>query len=260
MKKKFCTLTTVAFMMLLLVSLGAINCVRAQGPTRISWGMVVEPTVDGEWTSPDEWTDGGDITTIGEDVFFTSTWLYGADDVMTHWLVEFYSDTTDDAEDYWEFCMDGNADGGSAPQADDFKFVITGHTDLVWYQGTGTGWDVADLDETEITWANSLSDSPSDSTEHYILEFVIGKNTGTVLLTIEWNCRLAVYDASNSEAGELAWPEGSDADDPSSYGIESYTSETVPEGLSFGVMVLLSSAAVIGASVVLRKRSKKGQI
>jgi hypothetical protein len=257
MRKKFCTISMVAFMALLLVSVGAINCASAQSVERISWGMVVEPTVDGMWTSPDEWTDGGDVTTIGEDVSFTSTWYYGADDVSTHWLVEFISDTTEDAEDYWEFCMDGMADGGSAPSAGDFKFVITGHTDLVWYEGDGTGWAVADLDESEIEWANALSESPTDSTEHWILEFVIGKNTGTVQLTIMWNCRLAVYDASNSEAGELAWPPDSDADDPTTYGIENYTSETIPEGLSLGVLVLLSSAAVVVATVVLRKRSKK---
>ncbi len=257
MRKKFCTITMVAFMVLLLVSLGAINCASAQTVERVSWGEVVPPTIDGAWTSPDEWTDGGDVTTIGEDVSFTSTWIFGTEAVVTEWLVEFYSDTTDDAEDYWEFCMDGMADGGSAPSAGDYKFVITGHTDLVWYEGDGTGWTEASFDETEIEWANALSESPSDSTEHWILEFVIPKNTGTVQLTIVWNCRLAVYDASNAGAGELAWPEGSDADDPSSYGIENYTSDTVPEGLSFGVLVLLSSAAVIGATVVLRKRSKK---
>ena len=73
---------------------------------------------------------------------------------------------------------------------------------------------------------------------------------------ILWNIRIAAYDASNPEAGELAWPEGSDADVPEGWGLENYTSETIPEGLSFGVLVLLSSAAVIVATVVLRKRSK----
>ena len=255
MKKKFCTIIMVAFMTLLLVSVGAINCVRAQGTERTSWSTQLAPTHDGMWTSEDEWTDG-EITVIGEDVAFRSTWEMG-DFVNTRWIIEFFSDTTDDPEDYWEFCMDGMADGGSAPSAGDYKFVITGHTDLVWYEGSGTGWDVADFGESEIEWANALSDSPTNSTPHWILEFTIPKNDGAVQLTIVWNLRVGVYDASNSEAGELAWPEGSDADDPSSYGIENYQMAPIPEGLSFGVMVLLSSAAVIGASVVLRKRSKK---
>jgi len=252
MKKKFCTIITIAFMALLLLSVGAINCVSAQADERISWSEVVPPTVDGAWTSDDEWTDGGDVTTIGEDVSFTSTWFYG-DAVVTEWLVEFLSDTTDDAADYVEFCMDGgDLVGGTAPQADDFKFVITGHTDLVWYQGDGSGWTEVSLDETEIEWANALSTSPTDSTEHWILEFVIPKNVGTVQLGVTWYLRLAVYDADTQSLA--VWPEGSDADVPDTWGLENYTSETIPEGFSFGVMVLLSSVAVVVAAVGLRKR------
>lgn len=251
MKKKFCTLITIAFMVFLLVSVGAINFASAQTDERISWSMVVQPTYDGMWTPEDEWTDGGDVNTIGEDVSFTSTWFFG-DAVVTQWLVEFLSDTTDDAEDYWEFCMDGDMGGGSAPQMGDYKFVITGHTDLVWYEGDGSGWTEVSLDETEITWANALSTSPTDGTEHWVLEFEIPKNTGTVALDITWNLRLAVYDASTETTA--AWPEGSDADDPSTWGMENYTSETIPEGFSFGVMVLLSSVAVVVAAVGLRKR------
>jgi len=257
MKKKVYTIIMIAFMTLLLVSIGAINCVSAQGVERISWTTVVYPTIDGEWNPDEEWTDGGDVTTIGEDVSFTSTWDFvSMEEVYTRWLVEFLSDTTDDDEDYWELCFDGDQSGGSAPQEGDFKFVITGHTDLVWYEGDGTGWTEKELDESEMDWASSLSASPTDSTPHQILEFQTNKHGGTWQLGITWNVRVAAYDASNPDAGVLAWPEGSDANDPSGWGIENYTSETIPEGLSFGVLVLLSSAAVIGATVVLRKRSK----
>jgi hypothetical protein len=255
MEKKFCTITMVAFMMLLLVSVGAISCVRAQGAERISWATIVTPTIDGEWNPDDEWSDG-EITPVGEDAACRSTWDM-PDDVWTRWVVEFFSDTTDDPEDYWEFCTDGYQEGGSAPQAGDFKFVITGHADLVWYEGDGTGWAVADLDASEMEWANALSASPTNSTEHWILEFQIPKNSGTVLLSMLWNLRVAVYDASNPDAGVQAWPPDSDADVPDTWGIENFTMEAIPEGLSFGVLVLLSSAAVIGATVVLRKRSKK---
>jgi hypothetical protein len=251
MKKKFFTTITIAFMALLLLSVGAINCASAQADTRVSWGMVVQPTYDGMWSPEDEWNDGGEVNTIGEDVSFTSTWYYG-DAVATQWLVEFLSDTTDDTEDYWEFCIDGFSEGGSAPSAGDFKFVITGHTDLVWYEGDGSGWTEVTLDETEIEWADALSTSPTDSTEHWILEFEIPKNLGTVQMDVYWNLRLAVYDASTDTTA--VWPEGSDADDPSTWGMEDYTSETIPEGFSFGVMVLLSSVAVVVAAVGLRKR------
>ena len=252
MKKKFYAIIMIAFMTLLLVSVGAINCVRAQDYTRISWLTQLEPTIDGAWTSEDEWTDG-EITPVGEDAVCRSTWEF-ADVVTTRWVVEFYSDTTDDPEDYWEFCIDGDQSVGSAPQAGDFKFVITGHTDLVWYEGDGTGWTEVALDETEIEWANSLSDSPTNSTAHWILEFNIPKNAGTVQMGITWNLRVAVYDASNADAGVLAWPPDSDADVPDGWGMENYSGDPIPEGFSFGVLVLLSSAAVVAAAVVLRKR------
>jgi len=254
MEKKFCTIIMVAFMMLLLVSVGAIKCVRAQTAERTSWSTIVIPTIDGMWTSDDEWTDG-EITPMGEGAACRSTWEF-ADGVTTRWIVEFFSDTTDDAEDYWEFCIDGDQSGGSAPQAGDYKFVITGHTDLVWYEGDGTGWTEVALDASEIEWANSLSASPTDSTPHWILEFTIPKNGGTVQMGILWNLRVAVYDASNSEAGVLAWPEGSATDVPDGWGIENYTMDAIPEGLSLVVLMMLSSVAVVVATVVLRKRSK----
>lgn len=256
MKKKVYTITTIAFMMLLLVSVGAIKCARAQAAERTSWSTQDIPTIDGMWTAENEWTDG-EITPIGEDVAFRSTWDFvSMEEVYTRWIVEFLSDTTDDPEDYWEVCFDGDQTMGAAPEAGDYKFVITGHTDLVWYQGDGTGWTEEALDASEIEWAASLSESPTDSTPHWILEFVINKGGGSVLLGQLWNLRIAVYDASNSEAGELAWPEGSDANDPSGWGVENFEMANIPEGLSFGVLVLLSSAAVIVATVVLRKRSR----
>jgi len=255
MKKKFCTIIMVAFMMLLLVTVGAINCVRAQAAERTSWQTQVIPTIDGEWTSDDEWTDGEE-TTIGNVVAFRSTWDMGDEYVMTRWIIEFFTDTTNDLADFWDFCIDGDQSGGSAPQVGDFRFRISGHTEFVWYEGDGTVWTEKDLDETEIEWAMSLSESPTESTPHWILEFQIPKNGGTVQLGPTWNLMFRVYDSSNALLGAPTWPEGSDMDVPDSWGIENFEMGAIPEGLSFGVLVLLSSAAVIVAAVVLRKRSR----
>jgi hypothetical protein len=258
-KKKFYTIMMIAFMALLLVSVGAIKCARAQAAVRTDWATFVEPTIDGMWTSEDEWTDGGDITMIGENVVFTSTWSMLSMDpitVTTNFVVEILDDDTDDAGDYWEICIDGLVDGGSTPQSGDFKIKVVGHTDLTVYEGDGTGWGEVTPEDGELVTAESISDSPTNSTPHWIIEFTILKTAGTILMDPEWVFRLAVYDESNSEAGVRAWPPDSDADVPDEWGLQGYTQEQIPEGLSFGVMVLLSSAAVIGASVVLRKRSK----
>ena len=240
----------------LLVLITAGTTMAAEpGYERISYTTLVLPTIDGAWTSEDEWTDG-DITMIGEDVAFRSTWDM-PDDVWTRWVVEFFSDTTDDPEDYWQFCIDGDQSGGDSPQPSDYKFEIKGHTKLEWYTGGVGDWTgPVSLGESEIEWSNSLSESPTNSTPHWILEFQIPKNSGTVQMGILWNLRVAVYDESNSEAGVQAWPP-TDADVPDTWGIENYTMEPIPEGLTFGVMVLLSSVTVLVGYHYLRKRPRK---
>ncbi len=245
---------------LLLITLGPSIGTAQDVYERFSCSTQVIPTIDGNWTSEDEWTDGQG-TWIGTDVAFTSTWDM-ADDVLTRWIVEFFSDTTDDSEDYWQFCIDGDQSGGSSPQPSDYKFEIKGHTTLEWYTGGVNEWTgPVSLDESEIEWASSFSASPTNSTPHWILEFQIGKNTGTVQMGILWNFRVAAFDASNTEAGVLAWPPTSDPDVPDSWGIENYTSEPptepIPEGLTFGVMALLSSVSVIVSYKHFVKRKKK---
>ena len=254
MKKMIVT----TFCMLMLCSLVLITAGTAMaaepGYERISYTTTVMPTIDGMWTSEDEWTDG-DVTWIGTDVAFRSTWDM-AEDVMTRWVVEFFSDTTDDPGDFWRFCIDGEQSGGSAPQVALHRmFEITGHTNLQWYMGDGTGWSEVSYDPSEIEWANSLSASPTNSTPHWILEFQIPKNSGTVQMGILWNFYLAAYDASNSEF--LAWPP-TDADIPDGWGIENYSSEPIPEGLTFGVMVLLSSVSVfVGYKYFVKRKETK---
>jgi hypothetical protein len=180
--------------------------------------------------------------------------------VTTRWVVEFFSDTTDDPEDYWQFCIDGEQSGGDSPQPSDYKFEITGHTTLNWYTGGAGVWTgPVSLGETEIEWANSLSASPTNSTPHWILEFQIPKNDGTVQMGILWNLRVAVYDASNPEAGVQAWPP-TNPDVPDGWGIENYTTEPIPEGLTFGVMVLLSSVSVlVGYHYFLKRKETKAE-
>ena len=257
MKKDRFVVFAIVMLFSLLLLANATTKAAEPGYERISYATQVVPTIDGKWTSPTEWTDG-DATSIGQGFAFRSTWDMG-DVVTTRFVVEFFSDTTNDTGDYWQMCFDGDQSGGNAPQTGDYKFEITGHTNLVWYQGNGTGWTQMTVGAGEIEWANSISDSPTNSTPHWILEFNKPKNAGTIQLGIYWNFRLAMYDASNPSAGVKAWPPTS-ADVPNGWGIESYSSDPIPENLSLGVVVLLSSAAVLVGSYYLRKRPKNTHI
>ena len=239
--------------LLLLITVGTTQAYD-ENYVRIEYGNEIEKTFDGMWTTDDEWLDGN-VTWIDENAFFVSTWIMLVD-VNTNFLIEILDDNTTDAEDYWQICATGSMDGGSTPQTGDFKIELVGHTDLVCYEGDGTGWTEVTPDEGELNFTNSLNASPASSTPHWIAEFVNMKNTGVILMPATWVVRVAVYDESNSEAGVRAWPPPSDPDVPDGWGLNNYVSGAIPEGLSFGVVVLLSSVAVIVATLRFRKRSR----
>ena len=244
--------------LLLLITVGTIKA-SEPGYTRIEYPHIVEPTIDGTWTSPDEWTDG-EQTDISENVTFRSTLTRTLLIFVTsQFIIEILNDNTNDTGDYWQIIFDGLSDGGSAPQADDFRIEVVGHTNPTVYRGTGTGWTEITPEAGEVIFAESISASPTSSTPHWIAEFSIDKTAGVILTSgAAHGLRVAVYDESNSAAGVQAWPP-TDRDVPEGWGINTYSEEEIPEGLSFGAVVLLSSVAVIGATFVFRKRSSSGK-
>jgi hypothetical protein len=258
--KKIIVTTFCALMLCSLIVLINVGTIKASEPgyTRVDWPTQVEPTIDGAWTSENEWTDGEE-TMIGENVAFRSTWtMLSADPitVTTNFVIEILDDDTNDTGDYWQMCIDGYVDGGSAPQAGDYIIEIVGHSTLTVYEGTGTGWTEITPASGELVFAESISDSPTSSTPHWIAEFTILKTSGNILLDAIWGFRLAVYDESNSEAGVQAWPP-TDQDVPDEWGVQNYTSEPIPEALTIGVMMLLSSVSVLVGYHFLQKRPRK---
>jgi len=239
----------------LLLTVGTVMAAEP-GYERFSHPTLVTPIIDGQWTSPDEWTDGEE-TWIGTNVVFRSTW----DGDMTRWIVEFLSDTTDDSGDYLQFCIDAHQTGGSIPTlgAGHFMLKINGHTEMTLYMGDGTGWSEA-VNPFQIEWDNSLSSSPTDSTPHWIYEIQMDKDSATISWKDEWNLFLRVYDASNPGiTNRPSWPP-TDPDIPDEYGVENYSLEPIPEGLTFGVMAILSSISVIvGYKYFVKRKETKAQ-
>ena len=152
--------------------------------------------------------------------------------------------------------MDDSNGGGSAPQSGDYRVDIVGHTDLVIYEGNGQGWDVAS-DEGDVLWANLIDGSPRNSTPHWIIEVVIAKQVRMIPNAPPTGMRVAYYDASNSEAGVQAWAPDSDVNVPDEWGLLSgFSMDPIPEGLTFGVMVLLSSVSLLVGYHYFRKRQE----
>lgn len=72
MKKVIMIIFCIMMLFSLLLSVGTVMAAEP-GYERISYPTQVIPTIDGEWTTDDEWTDGEE-TWIGTDIVFRSTW------------------------------------------------------------------------------------------------------------------------------------------------------------------------------------------
>lgn len=223
-----------------------------------------EPVVDGTWTTDTEWTDSITPPNLPDTFLWREEWTMPGD-IIEYFLIEFFTDNTDDAGDYFQLCIDHLADGGSAPQADDIRIDWVGHdvSGLTLYQGDGTGW----VEFTGYTWdtdiyiVDSISSSPENSTEHWIIElwmdrsaphFDVSQGGGSYMPWI----RLAVYDESTDTLA--AWPPTSQ-DVPDDWGLEIGTPETIPESLTFVTAALLSSVAIVVSCHFLRRRPKTGK-
>ena len=143
---------------------------------------------------------------------------------------------------------------GAAPGSTHYRIDIEGHTNLTMYQGTGSNWTVFTPLPEDISWANTISSSPNGSDPHWILEIDILKNAGSNLLDITWGVRLAVYDYTTDTL--LTWPPDADRDIPDEWATNGFSMDPWPEGFSIGVVVLLSSVALLVSFFFLRKRSR----
>ena len=199
------------------------------GYTRLEYSTVVEPTIDGEWTSADEWTDAGP-TDIDSNVYFRSTFTMVSMDPITvnsNFIVEILNDDTNDAGDYLQICIDGLLNGGSAPQTDDFKIEVTGHGSPTVYQGDGSGWTVVTPEAGDLVFAESLTDSPMSSASHWIAEVTISKSSGVIQMAEQWGLLIEVYDETNDITE--AWPP-TDSDVPDTWGLNDYTMDAYTGG------------------------------
>jgi hypothetical protein len=247
----FCILVLCS--LLLIVSVGTVKA-SEPGYTFTEYYSGAAVTIDGKWTDADEWHD---VTTqrIGTPQIAVFEYKMDITDYSMTWLIEF-ADHTNDAGDRWQICLDGGNDGGSAPNANDVKVEVEGHTTLKTYVGSGTGWTAS---TATGTFKDSITTSPHDPANHYILEIKFSKSQW------DWGAnppphgvRVAMYDASNAAQGWVAWPpEAISKDNPARWGnIPDYTAAPAPEGLTIGVMVLLSSVAVIVSTRYFRKKPK----
>jgi hypothetical protein len=243
----------------LLLSIALVSAYQA-GYENTNYAAITAPVTDGKWTTTDEWLDAMVPPNLPTTFHWREKWTQPSD-IIQHFIVEAFTDSTNDTGDYLQFCYDRSANGGSAPQTDDIRLDYVGHngSGLTLYQGNGTGWAKwTGWDASYVAVVETISSSPLNSNPHWIYEFWVDKSKAEFDISgagyAPW-IRVAVYDASNATAGVQSWPPSS-VDVPSNWGLETGTTSSIPESLTIVSVVLLSSVAVVVSFYLLRKRPK----
>jgi hypothetical protein len=217
---------------------------------------------DGQVSPATEWDDSfkdilynGWATTTS---FYRCKWGY-TPGICENWMMEFLGDTTNDAGDWWEICVDTTATGGAAPQDAEFKVNGSAAQGVKIWQGTGSTWTAYTAatvgSEGDVFAATSIAASPASATPHRIVEIYLNKGVsgGVLAMGLNNNERLAIYDAATGIT--VMWPPYSDANVPDTYGAGTtdISGGTIPEGLTIGLMLALSSVAVIVSTRYFKK-------
>jgi hypothetical protein len=254
MKRSVIVAFTVAALFLLLSQVG---CVFAQALTEINYLKDAAATIDGKWTTTTEWTDAMPAPGVPSSISFREGWVM-ATDIIEYVLIEFYTDNTNNAGDFFQYCLDVGANGGSAPQTDDILINYTGHSQLTLYKGTGTGWAPWTAPASAaVSAANTIATSPTSSTAHWIFELTMDRsdsNFDTSGVGYAPMLRVAAYDASNPSQGIVSWPPSTSANTPSTWGLESGQYASIPESTTILLIASLSSIAVAISVYFLRKK------
>jgi hypothetical protein len=261
MKKSFIIVFGIIFLCGLMLQAAIVNAYVA-GYEYTDYQATQTHTEDGKWTTTSEWTDAMTVPNLVSGFHWRASWTQPAD-ILQHFLVEVFTDNTNDTGDIVRQCYDCAANGGAAPQTDDVMVELVGNrlSGLSVYKGNGTGWvKYTGWTGTDVAAVASISSSPLSSTPHLIVEILVDKTTTADVSQasyVPW-IYVSAYDASNSSAGVKSWPPApsSSANVPNSWGQESGTLENIPEGFTIVTVVMLSSVAVVVGFYFLRKRPK----
>jgi hypothetical protein len=257
----FCTLS------LLLLSLTVGVKAYNADYTHTLYQSDTDPTIDGTYIVDADWLSSGSED-FGDGSIFHDQWVMTPN--LYCCIVE-VTDNTTEAGDKLTICFDGTEtggdtqpDGGANPTAYDKKLEITGHggsETIQWFVGDGSGWVTATASAELMTFAQSLTSTPSISADHYVYEMKFDKNgdtsLGSVLVPYQWAEFVSYYDANTTETQQ--WPPTpASANVPDGWGYVIYEQNpnptpTIPEGISIFAMIALSSVAAAGA-LALRKQ------
>jgi hypothetical protein len=225
------------------------------------------PTIDGFWTTPNEWSDAEEYKLVGSlSAFFRLkkvTDEYGQLQTL-YFLIEYFDDNTSDLSDYTNICLAvsdaprGTPEGGEAPDENCILFNYKPYDSInpfKYYRGAYGGWlqNYTYNWGTDILIVESFNTSPLFDQTHLIVEYSI--SAPAFGINPDFWLRVAAYDATNNWPGSQIWPSYANVNVPDQWGVVVMHSEPIPEISIWTVTLMFLAAPII--IVLVRKMMRK---
>ena len=234
-----------------------------------NYEAAIIPTIDGVWTTPDEWSDAEEYPLEGSlDVIFRLKKVTdGTGQLQTlYFLIEFFNDTTNDGADYASICLAGAdtpggvPEGGEEPDENCIQFDWSAHdvSYFTYFRGIYGGW----MPNSTYTWgsdvfvADSFDISPLSDQSHLIVEWRI--SVPAFNINPNFLLRVAAYDQVNGWYGSQIWPYAH-VMIPDQWGVMVMHNETIPE-ISLWTVILMFLTMPIIVTLARKMKGKKVKI
>lgn len=240
-------------MLLAVLMLQSITSARAYEGSQITSPVLSKTvTIDGKWTTPDEWSDAVVATMVyggtSPSVSNGTAYLYAKHDANNfYFLIDFVSATSLDAvNDAAAIQIDSLHNGGNTPQTDDRRFDSTYPSGGTMWVGTGTGWNRNNPLPSGVQMAMSIGSSTNLAQPHEISEFQIPFSIFPGMQSVIGFAATAYTSSMLS-----IWPHLYYRDIPNTWGELTISPNPVPE---FASIWLVVAASILAVGIIRRKK------
>ena len=226
----------ISVVILVLIAIAQSTLMIAQGYTgnQIVIPPLTKPvTIDGKWTSADEWSDAVVIPLINCNCSSVNAngYLYAKHDSSNfYFLIDFVSSSVLDGQhDLMGVFLDSLHNGGTVPQSDDRVFLV-GTNGGVMNVGAGVSqWSLNNPLPEGAKVAFSMASSSNRAQPHEISEFMIPFSIFPGMRnTIGFSVAAGHGGVGSSEFSLALWPANRQKDNPSTWGEMTMSSTQIP--------------------------------
>lgn len=214
--------------------------------------LTKQVTLDGRWTTVDEWIDAIEIRVSG------GAFKLKHDQSYLYILFDHVNDrSSENYDNAWAY-IDTLKNGGSTPQTDDFAFSLQWlsptQSILVVQKGTGTDWMTTTLALHSAASSTDATNDPYSSAPHVIYEFKIQLSILPQGVTA-MGVRLSMQDGFTGTSA--VWPSNSSRFEPNQWGTMQLGASPIPE---FSAVTPILALGLIVPLYLLRRAKRQPKI